>query len=513
MYFDIADNNNCIATIKDRTSGQLNLSDNEIEKILVALDIREENLYDESQEPTNPIISDIIPNAAERLELVRKTLANVTANSELEKLIVYYQVLINLERQKEPSVNDEHLFYIDWRNITDTVRINLENSPEFNQKFQQNTTRQFPKNLFVGINVLFNSQTLPLLYNVIPNRDILSNTNIEIPIEDFTLYTKPLEDRNYPDELIEELTSAVNQKDTITEKLEVLRNYLSGVVELVENLTLAFSEENPFTNQLLSELKKISQEGLIRQDSFLHKFLTKKPINNHIEQIDESEFIQITPLNYSQKEAVKYSFNHPLTVITGPPGTGKTQVILNILANAIVQNKKVLLASKNNQAVDNVKDRLSDKIKEPNFFLRFGSKTEIIDKTKPTINTYVTRMHNNILEDNSDNLSKIQNSIKEAKLKISDAKEKLERRKILELEVPNIENKLKNKISEYNNWLNSEHNALSVFRNHSIESLSKTLTKSNGIKNKIKSKYSGLGKIFFALTSKKKYAIALVSMF
>src|SRR5690606_18742711 len=202
--------------------------------------------------------------------------------------------------------------------------------------------------------------------------------------------------RNYPDELLEELASAVNQKNTITEKIEVLRSYLDDVVELVENITLAFSEENPFTSQLLSELKKINSENLVKENSLLEKFLLKKEIPNTIQEIPASEFIQISPLNSKQKEAVRFAFNQPLSVVTGPPGTGKTQVVLNILANAILHNKKVLLASKNNQAVDNVKDRLTALIREPKFFLRFGSKTEIRDRTKPTIDFFVRQKHNNV---------------------------------------------------------------------------------------------------------------------
>jgi superfamily I DNA and/or RNA helicase len=512
VYFDVSDNNHCIATISDRTSGQLKLSDSEIGKILLTLDIREENLYDEAQEPANLQLTDSIAKA-ERLELVRKTLANVTANSEVEKLIVYYQTLINLERQKEPSVNDEHPFHINWKSVTDSIKVNLENNPEFHQKFQQNASLQFPKNLFIGINVLFNAQTFPLLYNVIQARDILAHTNIESPIEDFTLYTKPLDDRNYPDELIEELTTAVNQKNTITEKTEILRNYLNGDVEIVENITLAFSEGNPFTSQLLAELKNITKEGLVTSESFLEKFLTKKPIPNRIEQIDSSEFIQITSLNDGQKEAVRHAFNQPLTVITGPPGTGKTQVVLNILANAVVQNKKVLLASKNNQAVDNVKDRLSTLIKEPNFFLRFGSKTEVREKTRPTIHAYVTRNHNNLLEDNSESISRIKTLIKATKAGITQAMSRIERRKKLETEIPEMEGSIVTKENEFKNWLASESQAFTVFSNQSIENLLGIVSRNNKAKNEIISKCSGIGRFIFHLTAKKKYAIDLVSSF
>jgi hypothetical protein len=103
-YFGIADNNNCIATIVDRASNQLNFSDSEINNILTVLDIKEENLFDEKNEPETNNQPTEIPNAAERLELVRKVLANVDPHTELEKLLLYYQTLINLERQKEPTV-------------------------------------------------------------------------------------------------------------------------------------------------------------------------------------------------------------------------------------------------------------------------------------------------------------------------------------------------------------------------------------------------------------------------
>ncbi len=64
-------------------------------------------------------------------------------------------------------------------------------------------------------------------------------------------------------------------------------------------------------------------------------------------------------LNPSQEHAVQSALSKPLTVITGPPGTGKSQVVLNIIANAIYQNKTVLFASKNNKAVDVVIEKLN----------------------------------------------------------------------------------------------------------------------------------------------------------
>lgn len=191
VYFHIADNNTCIANITDINSNQLVLSDKEIEKMLAALDVRQENIYDETQAPDIHELQNTIPHAAERLELVRKTLANVSATTPTQKLIVYYQTLIDLERKKEPIVQKEKaLFHIDWANTADSININLEHSPEFHHLFQKNKTLQFPKNLFIGVNVSLNKQNLLLLHTIIPDRDILSHTSIDIPVEDFTLFPR-----------------------------------------------------------------------------------------------------------------------------------------------------------------------------------------------------------------------------------------------------------------------------------------------------------------------------------
>lgn len=62
--------------------------------------------------------------------------------------------------------------------------------------------------------------------------------------------------------------------------------------------------------------------------------------------------------NASQKLAVERALANQLSVIEGPPGTGKTQTILNIIANLIIQGKSVLISSFNNSAVANVKEKL-----------------------------------------------------------------------------------------------------------------------------------------------------------
>lgn len=63
-------------------------------------------------------------------------------------------------------------------------------------------------------------------------------------------------------------------------------------------------------------------------------------------------------LNESQLAAVEQAFRAQVSVIEGPPGTGKTQTILNILANILLRGQTVAVLSNNNAAVENVYEKL-----------------------------------------------------------------------------------------------------------------------------------------------------------
>ncbi|MBU1289956.1 AAA family ATPase, partial [Patescibacteria group bacterium] len=90
------------------------------------------------------------------------------------------------------------------------------------------------------------------------------------------------------------------------------------------------------------------------------------------------EFLEITGLNDEQRGAVKSAFNNIVSVITGPPGTGKSQIVLNIIANALLHNESVLFGSKNHKAVDVVIERLLRLQSEP-VILKYGQKEREVE--------------------------------------------------------------------------------------------------------------------------------------
>ncbi|XP_073327807.1 DNA-binding protein SMUBP-2 [Pagrus major] len=76
-------------------------------------------------------------------------------------------------------------------------------------------------------------------------------------------------------------------------------------------------------------------------------------------QPNEVEFFN-SNLDDSQKEAVTFTLSQrELAVIHGPPGTGKTTTVVEIILQAVKQGQKVLCCAPSNVAVDNLVERLA----------------------------------------------------------------------------------------------------------------------------------------------------------
>ena len=77
-------------------------------------------------------------------------------------------------------------------------------------------------------------------------------------------------------------------------------------------------------------------------------------------------FIESNP---EQMAAIDAALNLFSTKITGPPGTGKSQVAVNILANFIYNGKTALFTSKNHKAVEAIFERSRQLLSEPGLAL------------------------------------------------------------------------------------------------------------------------------------------------
>lgn len=112
------------------------------------------------------------------------------------------------------------------------------------------------------------------------------------------------------------------------------------------------------TNQKNSDiLYSLMSELEVNPHSVLHRYLYPSTL----EKLQHpKEYIYPFGLNLSQKAAVERAFSRPVSIIEGPPGTGKKQTILNIVANAVYTNQTIAVVSNNNSAIENVRQKLKE---------------------------------------------------------------------------------------------------------------------------------------------------------
>ena len=108
-----------------------------------------------------------------------------------------------------------------------------------------------------------------------------------------------------------------------------------------------------------------------------------------METEDVPRVLPVTLLNNAQRRAVGNILgNEALTVISGPPGCGKSQVVVSVLLNAWANGKSVLFASNNNNAVDVVRERLERFESEFPIAVRAGNrrKNNMVELLRKTLN-------------------------------------------------------------------------------------------------------------------------------
>lgn len=102
--------------------------------------------------------------------------------------------------------------------------------------------------------------------------------------------------------------------------------------------------------------KRFDKIDFVRDDSILSDYLRGQAFE-YGTSVSQTLYYPFG-FNASQKQAVDQALNNRLSVIEGPPGTGKTQTILNIIANIVMRGQSVAVVSSNNSATENVEKKL-----------------------------------------------------------------------------------------------------------------------------------------------------------
>lgn len=139
---------------------------------------------------------------------------------------------------------------------------------------------------------------------------------------------------------------------------------------------ILMTPKRPYTQGLEKELLDLARLPAERyRHTALGKWLGGDIHRTTRDETNTKPLLAILPMNLEQRSAIAAALTRPVTVITGPPGTGKSQIIINLIANAAWFGKRVLFASKNNGAVDVVETRVNALGPRP-ILLRVGAQAD-----------------------------------------------------------------------------------------------------------------------------------------
>lgn len=249
--------------------------------------------------------------------------------------------------------------------------------------FDERTQKQYVAPLFV-IKLGFNQDNQKVSFykdETIPNCGIQALGKIGLRTEEIAEVNQEFEkifksDIVNPQEiakkcldiLLEESNFSINEEinpKALTNNQKLSKNTQIGLY----NKSIIFSGENTLFNMsLIKDLIKLHSQNDIEKTAL--SFIQNGNISTGV-SLDKAPILPF-PLNDYQINALQEVLENKLSVITGPPGTGKSQFIMNLLINLFLNDKTVLFVSHTNEAVDVVNEKLNDNFK--NLLLRTGKK-------------------------------------------------------------------------------------------------------------------------------------------
>ncbi|MBB2890647.1 DUF4011 domain-containing protein [Flexivirga oryzae] len=112
--------------------------------------------------------------------------------------------------------------------------------------------------------------------------------------------------------------------------------------------------------------RDVSNEWQRFMSNSVVKHLVETPTETYVDQVPTPEVSELTeaeehlpvPTDGSQLEAIRWAREGRTFVLEGPPGTGKSQTITNMIANALAHGRTVLFVAEKQAALEVVRRRL-----------------------------------------------------------------------------------------------------------------------------------------------------------
>jgi very-short-patch-repair endonuclease len=163
----------------------------------------------------------------------------------------------------------------------------------------------------------------------------------------------------------------------------------SGETGLLNRALLFAAEPSRYTAGLERELTELANasDAALDRTALAPLFCEEWSPPSALEK--PRTLVEVSGLNGGQRRACQAALGVPLTVVTGPPGTGKSQVVLNVLANAFLHAIPAVFSSRNHKAVSVVEERL-DRLTAAPIIFRLGSQGDLASRLGQVLGRLLT---------------------------------------------------------------------------------------------------------------------------
>ncbi|QLL34171.1 hypothetical protein HG536_0G00280 [Torulaspora globosa] len=120
----------------------------------------------------------------------------------------------------------------------------------------------------------------------------------------------------------------------------------------------------------LAELDGLASNKIVQYLLNSRPFLQQPPASNVT--------FNNASLNASQQEAIRFALANDICIIHGPPGTGKTYTLVELIQQLREKGQRILVCGPSNMAVDTILERLA-KVLPGNELLRIGHPARLLD--------------------------------------------------------------------------------------------------------------------------------------
>lgn len=151
---------------------------------------------------------------------------------------------------------------------------------------------------------------------------------------------------------------------------EAVKLYFSRLYVLKTTNTITYK-------RMESSMRKLKEMESLKGNSIIQFLLEGKPF--HASAPEKTVKFHNESLNGPQRQAIKFSLSNEISMIHGPPGTGKTYTLVELIQQLVEKGQRVLVCGPSNISVDTILERLA-KVLPGNSLIRIGHPARLLER-------------------------------------------------------------------------------------------------------------------------------------